>query len=1057
MKKKNPASQSGLITLRIFAALALCSVAAMLGTFSFASNPSSGTVSSTSTSASTSTATVNATAPPGTPRFFNYMSPQGVADSAGEPSIGSNWQREAISHNTNVDGSTNNIPNGGTSLYFGGFLPAMAKVTWNDCSSPADPLWENKPLLSANTPRAFGDPILFTLHDTGRTFVAQLEGLTPAGSTIDITDDDGNTFTPSDGVAPSDIDHETLGGGRYHSPLPNPGPLYPDAVYYASQSITDARAFRSDNGGLLFSQAAAPMYTDLDCAGLHGHAKVSPADGTVYVPNVGCGGSVPFHEVGAKQAAIVSETNGITWSIRPIPDSTTNGESDLNNTIPQTRDPSIGVATDGTVYFGYQAANGHPMIAVSHDKGLTWSASVDVGATVVNGGPVLNATFPAVVAGDPLRAAFTFYGSETGGTNWDCGQGTDCGHGADFNGVWYLYVATTFDGGATWTTQNITPGDPVQRGGICQGGTCRNLLDFYDATIDKEGRVVIGYDDGCISAACINGDPSKTGGGQNDYTSKGVIARQSGGMRMFAAFDPAEPTKPGAPKATGSVNQDGTATLNWPAPDNGGSAITGYNIYRSVSGGAFTRIATVPVTNFTDTTFASGDVYHVTAVNAPGEGPYCPTVAPTVVKRPNPCALPGVLAVTDLNPDGSDNDGAATVDPRVNIRQQYVAEPDFGKDSSGNTIEKLVFTMQLAPSSDTSVPADSQWYIVWTRQGTDPTDPNDSHFDRLWVAMKSDSTGAVSFQYGKFGVPLDATNPDPFANTPVSFGNADTGTFDFGSGVITITISNSKLRAIDGGSTKYVANTSLSAINVRTFLARPDGGPRSQNIANDITGNGTYTLFGNAFCHVNQPPVASLSATPTQGFAPLTVSFDGSASHDPDGSVVSYTFNFDDGTAVVTQPGPTIQHTYTKPGDYFATLTVKDNEGANSANTALVEIHVGGPDLIVTSLTTSNNQARQGQKIPLTATIKNQGAANAGASKTGFVMDNKTTIGLVDTVPVSGGQSVTAILNWDTSKVPKGNHTIQAIADMTQLVAETDETNNKSSPITINIQGNRTK
>src|SRR5438034_9540062 len=413
--KKNPASQSGLLSLRVFAALALCSVAAVLGTFSFA------------TTGSTSTASVNTTAPPGAPRFFSYMSPQGVADSSGEPSIGSNWTKEVVCHNTNVNGSTNNIPNGGTSLYFGGFSAAMAKVTWNDCSSPAGALWENKPLLSANTPRAFGDPILFTLHDTGRTFVAQLEGLTPAGSTIDITDDDGDSFIPSDGVVPSDIDHETLGGGPYHSPLPNPGPLYPDAVYYASQSVADARAFRSDNGGLVFSQAAAPMFTNVDCQGLHGHIKVSPFDGTVYVPNAGCGGSVPFHEVGAKQATVVSEDNGITWSIRPIPDSTTNGGSDLNNTIPATRDPSIGVATDGTIYFGYQAANGHPMVAVSHDKGLNWSASADVGAAVVNGGPVLNATFPATVAGDPNRAAFTFYGSETPGTNWDCGQGTDCG------------------------------------------------------------------------------------------------------------------------------------------------------------------------------------------------------------------------------------------------------------------------------------------------------------------------------------------------------------------------------------------------------------------------------------------------------------------------------------------------------------------------------------------------------------------------------------------------------------------------------------------------------
>src|SRR5205814_4366194 len=168
-----------------------------------------------------------------------------------------------------------------------------------------------------------------------------------------------------------------------------------------------------------------------------------------------------------------------------------------------------------------------------------------VGATVVNGGPVLNCAFPAVVAGDPNRAAFDFFGTETGGENWQCGQGDDCsanGTGINarppFTGVWYLYVASTYDGGVTWTTQNITPGDPVQRGGICQSSTCRNLLDFFDATIDKEGRILIGYDDGCITPQCINGDPTLPAGGQNDFTAKGVIARQSGGKRMFAAYDP---------------------------------------------------------------------------------------------------------------------------------------------------------------------------------------------------------------------------------------------------------------------------------------------------------------------------------------------------------------------------------------------------------------------------------------------------------------------------------------------------------------------------------------
>src|SRR4029077_20677796 len=439
----------------------------------------------------------------------------------------------------------------------GGFLSAMVKLTWDDCSSPAGTLWQNKPLVSANTPRVFGDPILFTDHDTGRTFTGQLEGLTPAGCTIDITDNDGDMFTPSDGVIPYDVDHETIGGGHYHSPLPNPNPVYQNAIYYASQSIAEARALRSDNGGFLFSQVAAPMFTINDCSGLHWHIKVSPADGTVYVPDKGCGGvtgpnctinGVPFpcHE-NSKQAVIVSENNGVTWTARPVSTSTGNGESDnpADGSHQTKSDPSVGVATDGTLYFGYQANDGHPHIAVSTDKGVTWSKDTDVGATVVNGGPVLNTAFPAVVAGDPGRAAFAFFGSETGGTNFHCGNGEDCSPAPPFPGVWYLYVAATFDGGATWTTQNITPGDPIQRGGICNGGTCRNLLDFFDATIDKEGRVLVGYDDGCVSAACINGDPTLTGGGQNDYTAKGTIARQSGGKRMFAAFDPVEPAKAG--------------------------------------------------------------------------------------------------------------------------------------------------------------------------------------------------------------------------------------------------------------------------------------------------------------------------------------------------------------------------------------------------------------------------------------------------------------------------------------------------------------------------------
>src|SRR5207244_13394466 len=113
------------------------------------------------------------------------------------------------------------------------------------------------------------------------------------------------------------------------------------------------------------------------------------------------------------------------------------------------------------------------------------------------------------------------------------------------------------------------------------------------------------------------------------------------------------------------------------------------------------------------------------------------------------------------------------------------------------------------------------------------SDPMDSNFDRMWIGMKSDTAGALSFQYGKFGVPLDPTGLNLNANTPVTYGNADSGTYDVASGVVRITISNAKLRSIDGDANNHVANTSLGAINVLTSFSLPDAGQQSHNNASD--------------------------------------------------------------------------------------------------------------------------------------------------------------------------------------------------------------------------------
>jgi len=75
----------------------------------------------------------------------------------------------------------------------------------------------------------------------------------------------------------------------------------------------------------------------------------------------------------------------------------------------------------------------------------------------------------------------------------------------------------------------------------------------------------------------------------------------------------------------------------------------------------------------------------------------------------------------------------------------------------------------------------------------------------------------------------------------------------------------------------------------------------------------------------NAPPVADANG-PYVGKVDVAVTFDGSASDDPDGSVVRYDWDYGDGT-VENDAGPTPSHTYAALGAYDVVLTVVDNDG----------------------------------------------------------------------------------------------------------------------------------
>lgn len=97
-----------------------------------------------------------------------------------------------------------------------------------------------------------------------------------------------------------------------------------------------------------------------------------------------------------------------------------------------------------------------------------------------------------------------------------------------------------------------------------------------------------------------------------------------------------------------------------------------------------------------------------------------------------------------------------------------------------------------------------------------------------------------------------------------------------------------------------------------------------------------YMLFVSG-CTLAQAPFAIFIATPTTGEAPLTVSFDATGSSDPDGTISTYQWDFqNDGTIDAT--GVTTAHTYTTGGTFAAVLTVTDNTNLKSKFTLFITV-----------------------------------------------------------------------------------------------------------------------
>jgi hypothetical protein len=458
---------------------------------------------------------------------------------------------------------------------------SMEKLTWDDSVDP--PAFTNTSVPKPPSDVTTLDAITSVDPATGRLFNSQLAGLC---SLMSYSDDDGASWTQSQGCGENTLlDHQSVGAGPFHAPL-DANPVAPLAVYYCAQNGFNGACAVSLDGGRTFGPGRYAYNTPANavndrsqtivaeggaCSALHGHVKVGP-DGTAYLPVKGCGGSASIENgtntefVGGRPAMSVSPDNGVTWTVNVVPGGFVADGLGSKNPIsnPDESDSSLSISQPttahpaGIVYYTWENGS-DPSDIVNADTRQTmvttydptagkWGKSVDISSATIDPHthlPLQNVMFPVVVAGDTDRAVVAFLGTtQVGDTQTN--QFTKASQPTD---VWDMYVASTFDGGNTWSTIDATPNDPVELGCIDMQGTTippshrtdvcsqRNLLDFNDITVDKQGRPIVAYSDGCepgtdpTKASCPNNTPPKSSGAVDK------VLRLDNGPGLYAAYD----------------------------------------------------------------------------------------------------------------------------------------------------------------------------------------------------------------------------------------------------------------------------------------------------------------------------------------------------------------------------------------------------------------------------------------------------------------------------------------------------------------------------------------
>jgi len=292
-------------------------------------------------------------------------------------------------------------------------------------------------------------------------------------------------------------------------------------------------------------------------------------------------------------------------------------------------------------------------------------------------------------------------------------------------------------------------------------------------------------------------------------------------------------------------------------------------------------------------------------------------------------AGPFTVRVTVRDDDG----GAGTAEATVTVEVNRAPVANAGPAASGAEGSAVAFDGSHSSDPDGN-PLTYSWDFGDGSSGSGPT-PSHTYADNGTYAVKlTVSDGSLSAEATTSAVISNvAPAVSALADATLHLGEtyaADGSFTDPGADTWTAMVNYG-----DGSGDQALALTGMTFHLSHAYPAGQAGPFTVQVTVRDDDG-GVGTAEARVTAEINRAPVANAGPA-ASGFEGSLVSFDGSHSEDPDGTPLTYSWDFGDGSSAT---GPTPMHRYADNGTYVVKLTVSDGMLSGEATTSAVIANV---------------------------------------------------------------------------------------------------------------------